>query len=180
MPACMHPKNSSRDSSTCTKKRKTWSNKRPCIYLVLMLVLTLKIRLVSEVLIHPELIFFFRALLHCDIKLHFWFFSYRPPLLLPMLPAITCHIPYVHISVFLCMIDYLHGLGWREGAGLRSGPNVFTKVPRVEGFLTLQVFSTSCKFSLGRYLFKTNFFKPSNVCFGINVVHFHGRLFIWC
>lgn len=43
-------------------------------------------------------------------------------------------------------IDYLHGLGRREGAGLRSGPNVLAKVPRFEGFLTLQIHSSSCEF----------------------------------
>lgn len=43
-------------------------------------------------------------------------------------------------------IDYLHGLGRREGAGLRSGPNVLAKVPRFEGFLTLQIHSSPCEF----------------------------------
>lgn len=57
----------------------------------------------------------------------------------------TVRIPHDHMSLFHCLTDYLHGLGRREGAGLRSGPNVFTKVPRFEGFLTLQVFSTPCK-----------------------------------
>lgn len=57
--------------------------------------------------------------------------------------------PYISFSP----IDYLHGLGWWEGAGLRSGPNVFTEVPRFAGFLPFQVFSTSCKFSLGLRLF---------------------------
>lgn len=45
-------------------------------------------------------------------------------------------------------IDYLHGLGRREGAGLRSGPNVLAKVPRFEGFLALQIHSASCEFFL--------------------------------
>lgn len=45
-------------------------------------------------------------------------------------------------------IDYLHGLGRREGAGLRSGPNVLAKVPCFEGFLTLQIHSSSCEFFL--------------------------------
>lgn len=51
-------------------------------------------------------------------------------------------------SLSLSLTDHLHGLGWWEGAGLRSGPNVFTKVPRSEGFLPFQVFSASCTFHL--------------------------------
>lgn len=41
--------------------------------------------------------------------------------------------------------DHLHGLGRREGAGLRSGPNVLTKVPRSEGILAFQVLCASRK-----------------------------------
>lgn len=48
-------------------------------------------------------------------------------------------VSYLHPS------DHLHGLGRREGAGLRSGPNVLTKVPRSEGILAFQVLCASCK-----------------------------------
>lgn len=48
-------------------------------------------------------------------------------------------------SLLLHPSDHLHGLGGREGAGLRSGPNVLTKVPRSEGILALQVLCTSRK-----------------------------------
>lgn len=46
---------------------------------------------------------------------------------------------------FVSGIDHLHGLGGREGAGLRPGPNVLTKVPRPEGILALQVLCSSRK-----------------------------------
>lgn len=41
--------------------------------------------------------------------------------------------------------DHLHGLGRREGAGLRPGPNVLAKVPRSEGILAFQVLCASRK-----------------------------------
>lgn len=46
---------------------------------------------------------------------------------------------------YLHPIDHLHGLGRRGGAGLRSGPNVLTKVPRSEGILAFQVLRASRK-----------------------------------
>lgn len=50
--------------------------------------------------------------------------------------------------VCLRLPDHLHGLGGREGAGLRPGPDVLLKVPRAEGFLALQVHGASRKRSL--------------------------------
>lgn len=83
-------------------------------------------------------------------------------------------------SIYL-LIDNLHGLGRREGAGLRSGPNVLTKVPRLEGFLTLQVFSASCKFGLSLCSSPTDSFTPQN----FRVWNWccptpQGDFFIWC
>lgn len=79
--------------------------------------------------------------------------------------------PHFIPSLSLSLTDHLHGLGGWEGAGLRSGPNVFTKVSRSEGFLPFQVFSASCKFHLFLHDHQISVFELMSLnSFDINVL----------